>query len=59
MSVVGSQQHTFLQFITQLRPHWRRDTHLPGRIQTLLRNQRSIGSRDRRLYRDDPDGPGR
>jgi 16S rRNA (cytosine967-C5)-methyltransferase len=52
MNVVGSQRHTFLQLLAQLRPHWRRDPNLPERIHSMLRRQRSIGARDRRLYRE-------
>jgi 16S rRNA (cytosine967-C5)-methyltransferase len=52
MNVVGSQRHTFLQLLAQLRPHWRRDPNLPERILTALRRHRGIGARDRRLYRE-------
>jgi 16S rRNA (cytosine967-C5)-methyltransferase len=52
MNVVGSQRHTFLQLLAQLRPHWRHDPNLPERIQTMLRRRRGIGARDRRLYRE-------
>ena len=52
MNIVGSQRHTFLQLLAQLRPHWRRDPNLPERIHTMLRRHRSIGARDRRLYRE-------
>ncbi len=52
MSVVGSQQRTFLHLLAQLRPHWRRDRNLPARIQSLLTGNRAFGSRDRRLYRE-------
>src|SRR5687767_9409369 len=52
MSVAGSQQHTFLQLVAGLRPHWRRDRNLPARIQTLIAANRAFGSRDRRLYRE-------
>ncbi len=52
MNVVGSQRHTFLQLLAQLRPHWRRDSNLPERIHTMLRRHRSFGARDRRLYRE-------
>jgi 16S rRNA (cytosine967-C5)-methyltransferase len=52
MNVVGSQRHTFLQLLAQLRPHWRRDPNLPERIHTMLRRHRGIGARDRRLYRE-------
>ena len=52
MSVVGSQQHTLLVLLGQLRAHWRHDRNLPARIQHLLARNRSFGSRDRRLYRE-------
>ena len=52
MNIVGSQRHTFLQLLAQLRPHWRRDPNLPERIHALLRRHRGIGARDRRLYRE-------
>ena len=52
MNVVGSQRHTFLQLLAQLRPHWRRDPNLPERLHTILRRHRGIGARDRRLYRE-------
>jgi 16S rRNA (cytosine967-C5)-methyltransferase len=52
MSVVGSQQRTFLHLLSLLRPHWHQDRNLPARIQSLLALNRSFGSRDRRLYRE-------
>lgn len=52
MSVVGSQQQTFLRLLGTLRPHWRRDVNLPARIQALLARSKDFGSRDRRLYRE-------
>ena len=52
MSVVGSQANTFLALLQMLRPHWRRDSNLPRRIQSLLASGRAFGSRDRRLYRE-------
>ncbi|HYP16550.1 MAG TPA: hypothetical protein VEQ65_05015, partial [Opitutus sp.] len=52
MSLAGSQQRTFLALVAALRPHWRRDRHLPARIQSLLAGNRAFGSRDRRLYRE-------
>jgi 16S rRNA (cytosine967-C5)-methyltransferase len=52
MSVTGSQQRTALKLLTELLPHWRRDRAMPLRIETILRAHRSIGSRDRRLYRE-------
>lgn len=52
MSVVGSQQQTFLRLVAALRPHWRTDAALPARLQGLLARNRQFGSRDRRLYRE-------
>lgn len=52
MSVAHGQQRTVLSLLNQLRPHWRSDRALPARIQSLLRANRSFGSRDRRLYRE-------
>ena len=52
MSRAGSQQRTFLDILARVRPHWRRDTGLPSRIDALLGGDRRLGSRDRRLYRE-------
>ena len=52
MSLIGSQQQTFLRLLSELRPHWRREAGLPARIQSLLAGRRAFGSRDRRLYRE-------
>lgn len=52
MSVVGSQQQTLLRLLRALRPHWRRDTGLPGRVQKLFARHKEFGARDRRLYRE-------
>src|SRR6185503_13217041 len=52
MSVTGSQQRTALKLLAELRPHWRSDRALPLRVENVLRANRSIGSRDRRLYRE-------
>ncbi len=52
MSIVENQRRILLGFIRALRPHWRRDTAIPGRIEGLLRADRRLGSRDRRLYRE-------
>jgi len=38
--------------LEELRPHWRSDGALPDRIERLLRGDRRLGSRDRRLYRE-------
>ncbi|ACB77120.1 RsmB/NOP family class I SAM-dependent RNA methyltransferase [Opitutus terrae] len=52
MSLAGSQQNTLLAMLARLRPHWRHDRTLPGRVQALLASDRRFGSRDRRLYRE-------
>lgn len=50
--IADSQAQHFLRMLGALRPHWRRDPHLPARIQHLLTRNRAHGSRDRRLYRE-------
>lgn len=52
MGIAENQARTFLRLVAQLRPHWRHDTALPARIQSLLAADRRLGSRDRRLYRE-------
>jgi 16S rRNA (cytosine967-C5)-methyltransferase len=52
VSRAGSQQRTFLEILARLRPHWRTDSSLPSRIDSLLGGDRRLGSRDRRLYRE-------
>ena len=52
MSRHGSQQRTLLEILAKLHPHWRADTALPFRIDSLLSKDRRLGSRDRRLYRE-------
>lgn len=52
MSVVQNQRRILLDLLARLRPHWRRDRHLPARIQSLIAANRAFGSRDRRLYRE-------
>lgn len=52
MSRSGSQQRTLVELLGRLRPHWRKDPGLPGRIDALLGRDRRLGSRDRRLYRE-------
>ena len=52
MSRSGSQLRTLSGLLGHLRPHWRRDSGLPSRIEALLRGDRRLGSRDRRLYRE-------
>jgi 16S rRNA (cytosine967-C5)-methyltransferase len=48
----GSQQRTLVGILARLRPHWRTDAGLPSRIDALLRSDRRLGSRDRKLYRE-------
>lgn len=50
--IADNQRRYFLQFWRELTPHLRNDSALPRRIKELLGRQRSIGSRDRRLYRE-------
>lgn len=50
--IAANQQRLFLEFMLALRPHLRRDSGLPRRIKEMLGKNRSIGSRDRRLYRE-------
>lgn len=52
MSRAGSQERTLIGLLGALSPHWRRDAALPLRIDSLLRSDRRLGSRDRRLYRE-------
>lgn len=52
MSRAGSQERTLLELLGALRPHWRRDGALHQRIESMLRGDRRLGSRDRRLYRE-------
>jgi 16S rRNA (cytosine967-C5)-methyltransferase len=52
VSRAGSQQRTLLELLAKLRPHWRLEAGLPGRIDALLGRDRRLGSRDRRLYRE-------
>ncbi len=52
LSAAHNQRRILLELLAQLRPHWRTDRGLPGRIQSLLAGNRSFGSRDRRLYRE-------
>ena len=52
MSRAGSQERTLLGLLGCVRPHWRQDSGLPLRIDALLRGDRRLGSRDRRLYRE-------
>lgn len=50
--IADNQRRYFLQFWRELAPHVRDDSALPRRIKELLGRNRSIGSRDRRLYRE-------
>jgi 16S rRNA (cytosine967-C5)-methyltransferase len=52
VSFAGSQKRTLLALLSKVRPHWRSDSALPARIDFLLRGDRRLGSRDRRLYRE-------
>jgi 16S rRNA (cytosine967-C5)-methyltransferase len=52
VSRAGSQQRTLLGLLGSLRPRWRVDPALPLEIEALLRRDRRLGSRDRRLYRE-------
>ena len=52
MRIVAGQRRTAREFLAALRPHWRSDAGLPGRIDRLLKGDRRLGSRDRRLYRE-------
>lgn len=50
--IIANQQRYFQEFIAALHPHWRHDSALPRRLKELLGRNRSLGSRDRRLYRE-------
>jgi 16S rRNA (cytosine967-C5)-methyltransferase len=51
-NIAANQQRLFLEFLAELRPHIRRDSSLPRRIKEIFGRNRSIGSRDRKLYRE-------
>jgi len=51
-NIAANQQRLFLEFFGELRPHLRRDSALPRRIKEIFARNRSIGSRDRKLYRE-------
>jgi len=51
-NIAANQQRLFLEFLGELRPHLRRDSALPRRIKEIFSRNRSIGSRDRKLYRE-------
>jgi len=50
--IAANQQRTFLALLAPVLPHLRTDSALPRRIKDLLGRNRSLGSRDRRLYRE-------
>lgn len=50
--IAANQQRLFLNFLSELRPHLRRDSSLPRRIKEIFSRNRAIGSRDRKLYRE-------
>ena len=51
-NIAANQQRLFLEFFSELKPHLRRDSSLPRRIKEIFARNRSIGSRDRKLYRE-------
>jgi 16S rRNA (cytosine967-C5)-methyltransferase len=51
-NIAANQQRLFLEYLGELRPHLRRDSSLPRRIKEIFARNRSIGSRDRKLYRE-------
>ncbi|MEI7567101.1 MAG: hypothetical protein WCJ10_04635, partial [Opitutaceae bacterium] len=51
-NIAANQQRLFLNFLSDLRPHLRRDSSLPRRIKEIFSRNRAIGSRDRKLYRE-------
>lgn len=52
MSIADSQKHTFLRLIAPLRPSLRTEPSVPSRFENILRVEKGLGSRDRRLYRE-------
>lgn len=48
----GNQRRIAAEFILQLRPWIAQDRALPVRIERLLKSDRRLGARDRRLYRE-------
>ncbi|HEY5079696.1 MAG TPA: RsmB/NOP family class I SAM-dependent RNA methyltransferase [Opitutaceae bacterium] len=52
MSRAGSQERTLLGLVGRLQPRWTRDAALPAAIEAMLRADRRLGARDRRLYRE-------
>ncbi|WP_438482841.1 RsmB/NOP family class I SAM-dependent RNA methyltransferase [Oleiharenicola lentus] len=51
-NIAANQQRLFLDFLAELRPHLRRDSGLPRRLKEIFSRNRSLGSRDRKLYRE-------
>jgi len=51
-NIAANQQRLFLAFLSELRPHLRKDSSLPRRIKEIFARHRAIGSRDRKLYRE-------
>ena len=51
-NIAANQQRLFLNFLSELRPHLRRDSSLPRRIKEIFSRNRAIGSRDRNLDRE-------
>ena len=43
---------TFLGMLDSLEAHWHNDTSLPARIERLIKSDKRLGSRDRKLYRE-------
>lgn len=52
MSIAHGQFRTFERQLVALRPDIGGDVDVPARIESLIRRERSAGSRDRRLYRE-------
>ena len=43
---------TFLGMLDSLEMHWHNDLNLPARIERLIKSDKRLGSRDRKLYRE-------
>jgi 16S rRNA (cytosine967-C5)-methyltransferase len=52
MSIAQGQKRTFLRMLAELRPLARKEAGLPSRLEAMLREDKRLGSRDRRLYRE-------
>lgn len=50
--IAANQQRHFLRLVGALRGHVPSDPALPRRLKALLAQERAVGSRDRRLYRE-------